>query len=158
MSIVRTALLFVLTGLATIAVAQDEADVLVVADAAFERITADDSIGLADLMIDTAMIYVGIEEDGEYRVATRTYEETRNRAIEVDLNERGWDPTIMVSGPIATVWYPYDIYIDGAWSHCGVDVFNLVRTNDGWRIAVLMYNVQQPPACEPHPDGPPAGS
>lgn len=158
MVIVKRLQIFASAALLTLAapvLADDEADVLAVADAAFERITADDSIGLSDLMIDTAMIYVGVEEDGEYRVVTRTYEETRNRAIEVDLDERGWDPTIMVSGTIAVVWYPYDIYVDSEWSHCGVDIFNMIRTNEGWRIAVLQYNVQQPPECEPHPDGPP---
>ena len=67
-----------------------------------------------------------------------------------------WVLSVMVSGTIAIVWYPYDIYVDGQWSHCGIDIFNMIRTNDGWRIAVLQYNAQQPPECEPHPDGPPA--
>ena len=108
------------------------------------------------LMIEEAMIYVGDVHEGKYRVRTRTYADTRDRAIEVDLVERGWDPTVLVSGTIGIVWYPYDIYVDGAWSHCGIDIFNMIRTDEGWRIAVLQYNVQQPPACEPHPDGPPA--
>ncbi len=135
---------------------QEEAEVLAVADEALERITEEDSIGLTDLMIEEAMIYVGAYRDGGYQVSTRTYAESRKRPIEVDLVERGFDPTVMVSGPIAIVWYPYDIYVDGEWSHCGIDVFNLVRTNDGWRITALQYNIQQPPACEPHPDGPPS--
>ena len=101
------------------------------------------------------MVYVGMVENGRYSVRTRTYADTRDRPIEVDLVERGWDPTVLVSGTIAVVWYPYDIYVDGEWSHCGVDVFNMIRTNDGWRIAVLQYNVQQPPECNEHPDGPP---
>ena len=130
-------------------------EVLAVADLALERITAEDWIGLSDLMIEEAMVYVGAIEDGDYRVQTRTYDETRNRPLTVDLVERGWDPTVMVSGTIAIVWYPYDIYVDGQWSHCGIDIFNMIRTNDGWRIAVLQYNAQQPPECEPHPDGPP---
>lgn len=138
------------------ALATDEDDVVAVADLALERITAEDSAGLAALMIEQAMIYIGVVEDGVYSVRTRTYADTRDRPIEVDLVERGWDPTVLVSGTIALVWYPYDIYVDGAWSHCGVDIFNMIRTNDGWRIAVLQYNVQQPPDCNPHPDGPPS--
>ena len=140
----------------TIAIADDKTDMLAVADEALERITAEDSAGLAGLMIEEAMIYVGDVHEGKYRVRTRTYADTRDRAIEVDLMERGWDPTVLVSGTIGIVWYPYDIYVDGAWSHCGIDIFNMIRTDEGWRIAVLQYNVQQPPACEPHPDGPPA--
>jgi hypothetical protein len=134
---------------------QDETDVLAVADQALERITAEDSVGLTDLMIQEAMFYVGTFRDGEYGVRTSSYADARARISEVDMVERGFEPTVLVSGPIAMVWYPYDFYRDGAWSHCGVDIFNLVRTNAGWRITTLMYNVQQPPACEPHPDGPP---
>ena len=133
----------------------EKAAMLAVADAAFERITADDAIGLTDLMIPEAMIYIGIVEDGKYSVRTRTYSESRERAIDVDLHERGWNPTVLHSGTIGVVWYPYDIYVDSEWSHCGIDIFNMIRTEDGWKIAVLQYNVQQPPDCEPHPDGPP---
>ena len=135
---------------------QDENDVLAIADKALERITAEDSIGLTDLMIEDAMIYVGSFSDGEYQVGVRTYADTRARAMEDDFVERGFDPTVLVSGPIAMVWYPYDFYSNGEWSHCGVDIFTLARTNEGWRITTLMFNSQQPPECEPHPDGPPS--
>jgi hypothetical protein len=36
-----------------------------------------------------------------------------------------------------------------------VDVFTLIRVEAGWRIASLAYTVEQPPACQAHPDGPP---
>lgn len=135
---------------------QDESELLVVADEALARISEEDSAGLAALMIPEAMVYIGSEnDDGSYRVSTRTYESTRDRSFEVDLVERGWDPTVMVSGTIGIVWYPYDIYVDGEWSHCGIDIFNMIRTNDGWRIAAMQFNVQQPPDCSPHPEGPP---
>jgi len=140
----------------TLAIADDKADMLAVADEALERITAEDSAGLAGLMIEEAMIYVGDVHEGKYRVRTRSYADTRDQAFEVELVERGWDPTVLVSGTIGIVWYPYDIYVDGAWSHCGIDIFNMIRTDAGWRIAALQYNVLQPPACESHPDGPPA--
>jgi hypothetical protein len=147
---------FVGFGAVAVAVAQDGGEVLAVADEALERISNEDSAGLAALMIPEAMVYVGMkQDDSTYVVRTRTFEDTRDRVMESDLEERGWDPTVLVSGTIAVVWYPYDIYVDGEWSHCGVDIFNMIRTNDGWRIAALQYNVQQPPECDPHPDGPP---
>jgi len=149
-----SALLTLVAGIAMADAAEDE--VVAVADLALQRITEDDFAGLAALMIEEAMVYVGVVENGQYRVRTRTYAETRDRPVDVDLVERGWDPTVLVSGTIAVVWYPYDIYVDGEWSHCGIDVFNMIRTDDGWRIAVLQYNVQQPPECQKHPGGPPA--
>jgi hypothetical protein len=56
---------------------------------------------------------------------------------------------------LATVWLPYDLYVDGAWSHCGVDVFSLLRVDDEWKILTMGWTVEQPPACDGHPDGPP---
>lgn len=135
--------------------ADQEGDVLAIADLALERITAEDFAGLTDLMIDTAVSYTGIKRDGKYQVRTRTYAEQRGTDVDGDYVERGYNPTVYVSDPIAMVWYPYDFYLNGEWSHCGVDIFNLVRTNDGWRIAAMLWNADQPPACEPHPDGPP---
>jgi hypothetical protein len=70
------------------------------------------------------------------------------------LLERIWEPTVLQHGRMAVVWTPYDFYRDGELSHCGVDVFNLVRTDAGWRIAGIMYSVE-PTGCEPSPLGPP---
>ncbi len=71
--------------------------------------------------------------------------------------ERMFDPVVEVSGSLATVWAPYDFYIDGEFTHCGVDLFQLVRGDAGWKIRDLVYTVLQPPACSMHPDGSPGG-
>jgi hypothetical protein len=70
------------------------------------------------------------------------------------VTERGFRPEVRINGPLAMVWYPYDLYRDGRWSHCGVDVFTLIRNEGRWRIATMSWSAEQPPACEPHPDGP----
>jgi hypothetical protein len=58
---------------------------------------------------------------------------------------------------MASVWLPYDLWIDGKWSHCGIDHFTLVQVGTAWRIANLTYSVEQPPACKLHPAGTPPG-
>ena len=50
--------------ISTHAIADDKSDMLAVADEALERITAEDSAGLAGLMIEEAMIYVGDVHEG----------------------------------------------------------------------------------------------
>ena len=57
---------------------------------------------------------------------------------------------------VAQVWMPYDLYIGTAWSHCGVDTFTLMKREGRWRVAALVYTIEQPPACSRHPMGPPA--
>lgn len=148
--------LFLLSLMPVVASAgQDESDVLAIADKAFERISAEDTVGLTDLMLEETVLFSTALHDGEYRVQARTYLDERGMTLDRDLEERGFNPVVMVSGPIAMVWYPYDFYLDGEWSHCGVDIFNLVRSNDGWRIASMTWSAEQPPDCEAHPDGPP---
>jgi hypothetical protein len=50
---------------------------------------------------------------------------------------------------------PYDLYRGDAWSHCGVDTFTLMKSEGHWRVAALIYTIEQPPACRKHPAGPP---
>jgi hypothetical protein len=57
--------------------------------------------------------------------------------------ERMFDPVVHVNGPIAVVWTPYDFHVNGNFSHCGIDVFNLVRVGDTWRISSVAYTVQR---------------
>ena len=68
--------------------------------------------------------------------------------------ERMWDPEVRVQGSIAQVWTRYDFHNNGAFSHCGIDAFNLVKTDDGWKIASAMWTVERT-GCAPSPLGKP---
>ena len=45
---------------------------------------------------------------------------------------------IKIDGPLASVWAPYKFYLDDKFSHCGVDVFQLMKTADGWKIIYIV--------------------
>ena len=62
------------------------------------------------------------------------------------------NPEVRLHGTVATVWTPYDFWIDGKFSHCGIDAFDLVKTASGWKIAGVVFTVE--PKCEPSPLGP----
>ena len=53
---------------------------------------------------------------------------------ERELDEQIHDVEVRVSDGLAMVWTAYDLYVDGLHSHCGVDLFDLVLTADGWKI------------------------
>jgi hypothetical protein len=88
----------------------------------------------------------------------------RRRTIEDDLQkmpsnqnrllERMWNPTVHVQGRVAAVWTPYDFHTNGRFSHSGVDIFNLLKTDAGWRIASVVYSVE-PETLSQHPAGRP---
>lgn len=45
---------------------------------------------------------------------------------------------IKIDGDLASVWAPYKFYLDDKFSHCGVDVFQLMKTADGWKIIYIV--------------------
>lgn len=133
----------------------DSTAVLAVVTAALEAITREDFVALTDLMVDEAYVYATWVRDGVAGYGARSRDTERDASPTVDIVERGFDAEIRIAGTLASVWLPYDLYVDGEWSHCGVDAFTLVKSGESWRIASLAYSIEQPPACRMHPDGPP---
>lgn len=130
------------------------ATVLAVTDSALDAINRGDMVLLADLMIPEAFT-MAIRDSIRYGVRRR--DDVRAQQLS-GIVERGFRPSVHIAGPLAVVWLPYDLYVNGQWSHCGVDAFTLVKTGAAWRIAVLAWSIEQPPACDRHPDGPPPPS
>ena len=60
--------------------------------------------------------------------------------------ERYWSPMVLIRGGIAVVWAPYEYWIDGKTSHCGVDVFDFVKIGGRWLVSNSMWTVE-PNAC-----------
>ena len=69
--------------------------------------------------------------------------------------ERMWEPQVRVHKGIANLWAPYDFWLDGKFSHCGIDSFELMKTAGGWRLTGGSYTVERE-GCAPSPLGPPA--
>jgi hypothetical protein len=51
------------------------------------------------------------------------------------IKEIMYAPNVEVSGDWAMVWGRYVFYVGDKLSHCGINQFNLVRTEAGWKIA-----------------------
>ncbi|MDP9047279.1 MAG: nuclear transport factor 2 family protein [Bacteroidota bacterium] len=45
---------------------------------------------------------------------------------------------IKIDGDLASVWAPYKFYLGDKFSHCGVDVFQLMKTTLGWKIIYIV--------------------
>ena len=62
-------------------------------------------------------------------------------------DERITDDSIKIDGPLASVWTPYKFYYAGNFSHCGVNSFQLVKTNDRRKIQYLV-DTRRKQGCE----------
>lgn len=48
--------------------------------------------------------------------------------------EETWNLKVQIDGDFAQAWCNYAFYITNTFSHCGVDAFQLHKTNQGWKI------------------------
>ncbi len=136
----------------------DRAAVLAVVDSSLAAVSQSDFVAFTDFMLDSAVTFSAGERNGEFRMRFMSRAGQRAMTTNARLTERGFHPEVHLSGPLAVAWVPYDFYADGKWSHCGVDAFTLLKVDGRWRIAVVAWSVEQPPACRPHPAGPPPGA
>ncbi|MDO6674238.1 nuclear transport factor 2 family protein [Tenacibaculum sp. 1B UA] len=47
-----------------------------------------------------------------------------------------WD--VKIDGNLASVWTPYEFYLNGKFSHCGANSFQLFNNNGKWEIIYLV--------------------
>ncbi len=69
------------------------------------------------------------------------------------LRERYWSPSVMIRGGIAVVWAPYEFWIDGKTSHCGIDVVDFVKIDGRWLVSNAMWTVEPNACAELRPGG-----
>jgi hypothetical protein len=86
--------------------------------------------------------------DGKDIVRARTFaRDLSTIAEEKDtLREVYWDPTVLMRGNIAVVWAEYSFDLNGQRSHCGIDVFNLMKIEGAWKVTGIQYTVE-PDTC-----------
>ncbi|MEM0991522.1 MAG: nuclear transport factor 2 family protein [Bacteroidota bacterium] len=56
---------------------------------------------------------------------------------EQQLEERILDYQVKVDDNLAVVWTPYEFYLNGNFSHCGVNAFTLFKAETGWVITAI---------------------
>lgn len=138
-------------GLATPALAADAEETAILAQVQrfFDGLGAQDAAAMeATLLPDAMLTAQRVQADGKSALSRRSgaafVEMTKSQA---GLSERMWDPKVMRRGPIAMVWAPYEFQLAGNTTHCGIDVFDMVKVDGTWKIAHLMWT-QEPQGCE----------
>jgi len=111
---------------------------------AFDAIRDTDAAAWREVLLDEGTFTsMRIAEAGN-QIGYRSYEshlanlDSQNGPVP-DYLERWWDPIIMIDGDIAMVWTPYDFLINKNFAHAGIDVFVMLRTVKGWKIASIAW-------------------
>lgn len=136
-------------------VSTDERDVIAVVQKFFDAMATCDAASARAITLPEGRLYrfvVGTPDP----VRSSTFEEFNNglAACTRTLLERMWSPQVRVHKGIASLWAPYDFWLNGAFSHCGIDSFELVKTPEGWKLTGGTYTIERE-GCTPSPLGAP---
>jgi hypothetical protein len=139
---------------ATPAVAQhagerDSAAVMATVDRLFEALASKDREALLGAVVaEGRATSAGIDEAGRPRIHSVDWMAFADRLARSTerYRERLIDPHVHVEGDIAMIWSRYEFEIDGRFSHCGVDHFDLVRMEGRWKVLNLTWT-QQTQGC-----------
>jgi len=139
------------------AASPEQAEVLRKVQGFFDALGTNDGEALKQLFVPGAQLTIA-PRGGQPAIAVR------QRTIEQQIEsartnkdtflERGWNPTVLIEGRIAMVWIPYDFHRNGTFSHNGIDVFVLMKLDDGWKIVSAAWTAE-PGGATRHPDGAP---
>lgn len=137
---------------------EEESAVLAVIDRLFDAMRANDADGVRSVFVEGASLIQTEAGDGSPMtgyIPVERFATIVGNATQV-LDEPYWDAVVQVHDHLASVWVKYALYMDGVFSHCGVDAFLLTRGDGGWKIASLADtrerdNCELPPDRQPYP-------
>ncbi|TDQ31578.1 nuclear transport factor 2 family protein [Zeaxanthinibacter enoshimensis] len=109
----------------------------------FKAFHARDTSGMGALMAEGMKLQtMKVSDSAQFEVA----EQTRRNFLAgmkqlpdtLRIEERIKSYDLKVDGPMAQVWTPYEFYVNGKFSHCGVNAFQLGKVKGRWKILYLI--------------------
>ena len=85
---------------------------------------------------------IGRDKEGTTRVRTVAFskflESIGSIPDSIQFQEKIKGIAVQTDGPLAHAWTPYEFWINGQRSHCGVNSFQFVKTDGQWKIIYLV--------------------
>lgn len=131
--------------------ANAEAGPLDTIQALFDAMEAHDTTAARALIAPGARLLVVRPDGSMHEGSDEGFIESLGKDTEAWL-ERSWDVQVMVDGPMAQAWGPYDFHRGGTFSHCGTNSVTLVRGEQEWRIVAIAYTMRKDDCPAPADD------
>lgn len=123
----------------------DEAAVMATVERLFGALASKDRAALLGAVVaEGRATSAGVDAAGRPQISSTdwvTFADALARRTD-QLRERLIDPHVHVEGDIAMIWSRYEFERNGAFSHCGIDHFDLVRIEGRWRVLNLTWTRQ----------------
>jgi hypothetical protein len=126
---------------------KDEDQIKAVILKTFSAMKSVDSVALKSCFTEKAVLQISqIRPEGnivrEVPIANFVKNVMTRKAGDMDERVLSWGP-ILIDHEIATAWVPYEFYLNGKFTHKGVDAFILVKVGEEFKIQTLLYNMQK---------------
>lgn len=116
-----------------------------VVERTFHAMKTADSVLLKSCFTNSATLFIAktVQDSTSVRtvpVANFIQNVLKQKAGSLDERVTSWGP-ITVDKDLATAWVPYVFYLQGTYTHKGVDAFTFVKMQGVWKIQTLMYTM-----------------
>ena len=110
----------------------------------FDAMSARDTIAARNVLLADGQFFSIRDDTSKINIRKRAHRDfiTNLTKSNTQLLEIMHDPQVLIHNRIAIVWTPYKFYLDGKYSHGGVDAFSLLKTASGWKIAGIIYTIE----------------
>lgn len=134
----RLVLCAVLLSAGGAATASEEDRVLAAVDALFDAMRAKDAEALQSAFLPEGRL--GTEDtEGWIRSVSTS---------EAYLDEVTFDETVLIDDSVAMAWTPYNLFVNGEFHHCGIDLFSFRKVDGQWKILQIDDTRREEP-CDP---------
>ena len=114
----------------------------------FEALEKQDTALYKSIVFTNGQIWVMRHQGDSVKQSMRTFSDDIKRFNpSILIQEKPLAYDIKIHNDVAIVWAPYTLSINGKFSHCGIDIFTLIKVNEEWKIVNATYTVE-PNGCD----------
>lgn len=123
---------------------QDEKMIKEKVDQFFMALEKQDTVLLKKLWFQEGQVWA-IDNTTQPRTYSMRFfkEDLKRFDPKIVLQERALSYEIKVHNGMAMAWIPYNFHVNDTFSHCGVDIFSLLKTEGDWKFISASYTVEK---------------
>ena len=119
----------------------------------FKAFHAQDSVSLKEAVTpEIVMQTIGRNREGEIVLRSQEFsgfiQQITQIPDSVKFEERLKSYSVQIDGPMANAWTEYEFWVNGNFSHCGVNSFHMVKLKGQWKINYLV-DTRRREGCSP---------
>ena len=124
---------------------EDKKEVLQKVQQFFDALEKQDTVLFKSILLTNGQVWAISEKENAAKYSMRQFSDFMKTLINPArvIQERMLSSEVKIHNRIAMAWVPYTLDISGKFSHCGVDLFTFLKTDEGWKIATAAYTIEQ---------------